>query len=52
MLLLATAIWLASVVRRESGTSDPSIVDRLWSLLPLAYVAHAYLSRGPRGCTF
>eukprot|EP00940_MAST-03C_sp_MAST-3C-sp2_P001677 g1677.t1 len=42
--------WVLSIVigRAEGnphrGTSDPSITDRLWSVLPPCYVAHCYLS--------
>jgi hypothetical protein len=40
-------LWLYSVAKgrtSEGGTSDPSIVDRLWSILPALYVLHFMLS--------
>jgi hypothetical protein len=39
------ATWLASLwLGRGEVTSDPSIVDRLWSILPMLYVGHLLLS--------
>ena len=32
------AVWLYSLRTLPSGTSDPSVVDRLWSNLPYIYV--------------
>ncbi len=42
---LSLAFWLYSLrTIPTTGTSDPSIVDRLWSILPVAYSWHFYLS--------
>ncbi len=50
-LCVAGATWVLSVVLgigSSAGTSDPSIVDRLWSILPVVYVWHMLLSsEGP-----
>jgi steroid 5-alpha reductase family enzyme len=45
--------WVASVViGLSAGTpSDPSLVDRLWSILPCVYVWHFYLSSSGPGST-
>ena len=44
-LALVFIMWLVSLRAYFSeGTSDPSIVDRLWSLLPWIYCWHFYLS--------
>ena len=49
-IALAFLVWVASVLLAHGGTSDPSIVDRLWSILPIPYVWHAWLSvRARRG---
>ena len=48
---MAGTTWVLSVVLgigSSAGTSDPSIVDRLWSILPVVYVWHMLLSsEGP-----
>ena len=37
----ALVMWLASLrTLPRTGTSDPSIVDRLWSIMPWLYVGH------------
>jgi steroid 5-alpha reductase family enzyme len=42
---LCTLMWLVSLRTIPSkGTSDPSIVDRLWSIVPWLYCWHFYLS--------
>lgn len=42
---ICTALWLYSLRTIPStGTSDPSIVDRIWSILPCIYAWHLYLS--------
>ena len=42
---LCLGLWAYSLrTIPSSGTSDPSIVDRLWSLLPPIYCWHFYLS--------
>ena len=44
-VVLCTLLWLVSVVNQtEAGGSDPSIVDRLWSILPIVYAWHMFLS--------
>ena len=44
-LLMCTFLWLYSLrTIPRTGTSDPSIVDRLWSILPWLYVWHFYFS--------
>jgi steroid 5-alpha reductase family enzyme len=44
-LTLCLALWLYSLRTIPStGTSDPSIVDRLWSILPFLYCWHWYFS--------
>ena len=44
--LLALAVWVTSVVLgfvvHKRGTSDPSIVDRLWSIVPACYMWYLY----------
>lgn len=46
-LCFAGTMWLLSIYRgSESGTSDPSIVDRLWSINPLVYTLHFWYSAG------
>ena len=45
---LAAFFWLYSLRTLASeGTSDPSIVDRLWSILPWVYCWHSLLSMSP-----
>ena len=45
-LCIAGCCWLLSLTHTtEQGTSDPSIVDRLWSILPACYVTHLLLSQ-------
>jgi len=43
----ALLIWLFSLLPllRGAGHSDPSIVDRLWSIQPVIYAWHFYFSR-------
>lgn len=42
---LALTTWLYSLRRIPStGTSDPSIVDRLWSIMPWVYTWHWFIS--------
>ena len=42
---LCACFWLYSLrTIPATGTSDPSIVDRLWSVLPWCYVWHLYAS--------
>ena len=42
---LCACLWLYSLrTIPRTGTSDPSIVDRLWSILPAMYVWHFYIS--------
>jgi len=50
-LSLCLLLWTYSLRSIPStGTSDPSIVDRLWSLLPWLYCWHWYLTApSPRG---
>ena len=44
-LALCLSLWLFSLRTIPStGTSDPSIVDRLWSVLPWLYCWHWYFS--------
>ena len=44
-VVLCTLLWLVSVVNQtEAGGSDPSIVDRLWSILPIVYAWHMFFS--------
>ena len=44
-LALNTMLWLYSLrTIPTTGTSDPSIVDRMWSILPFLYAWHLYLS--------
>ena len=46
----AALVWFVSILPLLRGVgphSDPSIVDRLWSIQPILYVWHFYLS-GPR----
>ena len=46
-LCFAAMMWMLSIYRcSESGTSDPSIVDRLWSINPLVYTLHFWYSAG------
>eukprot|EP00939_MAST-03C_sp_MAST-3C-sp1_P005041 g5041.t1 len=50
---IVLATWILSVVlgktHSNDGTSDPSIVDRLWSILPPLFVWHCYYSaKSPR----
>ena len=46
-LCFAGFMWALSVYRgSEEGTSDPSIVDRLWSINPLIYTAHFFWASG------
>lgn len=44
--VLALAVWAGSVVLgfivHKRGTSDPSIVDRLWSIVPACYMWFMY----------
>ena len=43
----AVLIWIISLIpllRGESKHSDPSIVDRLWSIQPILYCWHFYFS--------
>lgn len=46
-LVGAMAIWLFSLLPMLQGSphSDPSIVDRLWSVQPVLYCWHFYLSQ-------
>ena len=40
-LCIAGCCWLLSLTHTtEQGTSDPSIVDRLWSIMPWRYCWH------------
>ena len=50
-LTICLSLWLLSLrTIRSKGTSDPSIVDRLWSILPWLYCWHWYGSAPtPRG---
>ena len=42
---MCAGLWLYSLrTIPRTGTSDPSIVDRLWSILPAVYVWHFYFS--------
>ena len=44
-VVLCTLLWLVSVINQtEAGGSDPSIVDRLWSILPIVYAWHMFFS--------
>lgn len=44
-LAMCGCLWLYSLrTIPRTGTSDPSIVDRLWSILPWLYVWHFYFS--------
>ena len=46
---LCTFFWIYSVLNRTAaGGSDPSIVDRLWSILPEAYTLHWFVARPSR----
>ena len=46
-LSIGTLLWLYSLRTLPSqGRSDPSIVDRIWSILPWFYSWHLYLSYG------
>ena len=46
-LCFSAFTWALSVYRgSEEGTSDPSIVDRLWSINPLVYTLHFFFSAG------
>jgi hypothetical protein len=51
--LCAFLQWVVSVAigQMEGTPSDPSIVDRLWSILPFLYVWHMYISSSGPGCT-
>ena len=37
-------VWIVSVVNRKNGSSDPSLVDRLWSTAPIVYSWYAAIS--------
>ena len=44
-MTLCSILWVISVINQtEAGGSDPSIVDRLWSILPVVYAWHMFLS--------
>lgn len=44
------SLWVVSVINRtEKGGSDPSIVDRLWSILPVLYTWHWTFSNNDVG---
>ena len=47
--LMILVVWVVSVIsgiRDGKGWSDPSIVDRLWSIQPVLYLWHFALSAG------
>ena len=44
-LAIGSLMWLWSLrTIRKTGVSDPSLVDRVWSVLPWLYTWHLYLS--------
>ena len=50
-LCLALLLWVCSLnTLASTGSSDPSIVDRCWSILPIFYVWHLALSAPEAAC--
>jgi steroid 5-alpha reductase family enzyme len=53
--VLALAVWAGSVVLgffvHRRGTSDPSIVDRLWSIVPACYMWYLYFAAARGGAS-
>ena len=46
-LCFSLFMWVLSIYSgSEEGTSDPSIVDRLWSINPLVYTLHFFFAAG------
>ena len=46
--LFCAFMWVVSLMKRKEGLSDPSIVDRLWSILPMIYVWYVQLYSGSK----
>ena len=48
VITLALTIWVYSMLNGKKGHgSDPSVVDKTWSILPPVYVWILYLKGGP-----